>query len=313
MNKRIIVLSLAFVVFLATAFVFLNKADGKHKLFIKLDDGETIVLDSVYNSISDNSISENLSKINLSSVVLRSFDTDSNNINDIKSYVNYLINQEYIDYWQITPSVIRNEYSYGFVEDDSESDDKKVEGFNNYYHTIFRNKNARNLLFNKGLDFVESMCKVYPIDFKMRVQTELDSLLLFTNSIKHMSPDDDFESDNYWKGFILRRHFTDKVPILEIQNSLVQAKNRLKISTNPITYNAYYEINLNNQITIFKSIEGTYISSKTSSKKFILKDSDYIKSIRFLKDLSGDYYQITVSGENEDKKYLLSSGLEPAL
>ena len=91
------------------------------------------------------------------------------------------------------------------------------------------------------------MCRIYPIDFKKRVLIELESLLKFTNTIKFISLNNDIEYEDYWEGFIVRRHFIDNVPVLEIQNSILEAINRIKNMTPTNTFNALYEINVNNQ------------------------------------------------------------------
>jgi hypothetical protein len=137
--------------------------------------------------------------------------------------------------------------------------------------------------------------------------------LKFTNTIKFISFNDEIEFENYWQGFIVRRHFTDNVSIIEIQNSLLEAINKLKASSTNNSFNALYEININNQITLFYSGEGTYVTTFTGEKKFSFKIDEHIKSIRFLRDLSGDYYQITTSNNIGDKRYLLSKSLEPIL
>ena len=72
-----------------------------------------------------------------------------------------------------------------------------------------------------------------------------------------------------------------------------------------------YEINVNNQISVFYSGEGSYISSLNGTKKFTINTNETIKSIRFLKDLSGDYYQITTNYDSGEKRYLISKNLEP--
>ena len=155
------------------------------------------------------------------------------------------------------------------------------------------------------------MCRIYPIDFKKRVLIELESLLKFTNTIKFISLNNDFEYEDYWEGFIVRRHFIDNVPVLEIQNSILEAINRIKNMTPTNTFNALYEINVNNQIAVFYSGEGSYISSLNGTKKFTINTNETIKSIRFLKDLSGDYYQITTTYDSGEKRYLISKNLEP--
>lgn len=190
---------------------------------------------------------------------------------------------------------------------------EKKNGFFDYYHSLFRNKTTRTLLFKKALDFVEAMCKIYPSDFKKRILIELEALLKFTNNIKFISFNDDLEFENYWQGFIVRRHFTDNVPIIEIQNSIIEAINMLKVSNPTNSFNALYEININNQITLFYSGEETYVTTFTGEKKFTFKINESIKSIRFLRDQSGDYYQITSTNDLGDKKYLFSKSLEPML
>ena len=311
--KKILTLFLfASIIIIFSAF-FITRDQGKNKASILLNDGETIQLDSIVSTFSENSIKENLEKINLTSAIIRSFDSDSNNVNDLKLYVGDIFKRELIDYWSVNPPSRLGDPTYVFYLNNGEFDWRKIYGFGDYYHLLFRNKTTRTLLFKKALDFVEIMCNVYPIDFKKRVLIELESLLKFTNTIKFISFNDELEFENYWQGFIVRRHFTDNVPIIEIQNSIIESINKLKASSPTNSFNALYEININNQITLFYSGEGTYVTTFTGEKKFSFKKNEYVKSIRFLRDLSGDYYQITTSNEISDKRYLLSKNLEPIL
>jgi hypothetical protein len=311
--KKILTLFLfASIIIIFSAF-FITRDQGKNKASILLNDGETIQLDSIVSTFSENSIKENLEKINLTSAIIRSFDSDSNNVNDLKLYVGDIFKRELIDYWSVNPPSRLGDPTYVFYLNNGEFDWRKIYGFGDYYHLLFRNKTTRTLLFKKALDFVEIMCNVYPIDFKKRVLIELESLLKFTNTIKFISFNDELEFENYWQGFIVRRHFTDNVPIIEIQNSIIESINKLKASSPTNSFNALYEININNQITLFYSGEGTYVTTFTGEKNFSFKKNEYVKSIRFLRDLSGDYYQITTSNEISDKRYLLSKNLEPIL
>jgi hypothetical protein len=311
-NKITLFVSISLFVILS-AFVVLSKDQGKYKITLVLNDGQTVLLDSILTKFPDNSISENFSSINLSSAILRSFDSDTNNINDFKIYVNDLLINKYVDYWQVTPNSNSrlSDFRYIFEENNSDFNWEKIAGFGYYYHNLFRSKSARTVLFKKALDFIEVMCRIYPIDFKKRVLIELESLLKFTNTIKFISLNNDIEYEDYWEGFIVRRHFIDNVPVLEIQNSILEAINRIKNMTPTNTFNALYEINVNNQIAVFYSGEGSYISSLNGTKKFTINSNETIKSIRFLKDLSGDYYQITTTYDSGEKRYLISKNLEP--
>ncbi len=313
MKKSLIIPILLATLFFFTAFALLNKDQGKNKASIVLNDGETVQLDSIFSKFSENSIIENLEKTNLTSAIIRSFDSDSNNVTDLKLYVGDIFKRELIDYWSVNPPSRLGDPTYVFNLENGEFDWKKINGFSDYYHSLFRNKTTRTLLFRNGLEFVETMCKIYPSDFKKRIITELESLLKFTNNIKFISFNDDLEFENYWQGFIVRRHFTDKVPIIEIQNSIIESINKLKTSSPTNSFNALYEININNQITLLYSGEGTYATTLTGDKKFSFKIDEYVKSIRFLRDLSGDYYQITTSNDIGEKRYLLSKSLEPIL
>lgn len=81
----------------------LNKDQGKIKINLVLNDGKTVQLDSIFSQFSENSLKENLKKANISSAIIRSFDSDSNNVNDLKLFVGDIFNREFIDYWTITP------------------------------------------------------------------------------------------------------------------------------------------------------------------------------------------------------------------
>ena len=83
MKKSSILFLSASIIITFSAF-FLAKDQGKHKTNIIIKDGETVQLDSIFSKFSENSIKENLEKINLTSAIIRSFDSDTNNINDLR-------------------------------------------------------------------------------------------------------------------------------------------------------------------------------------------------------------------------------------
>ena len=135
-NKITLFVSISLFVILS-AFVVLSKDQGKYKITLVLNDGQTVLLDSILTKFPDNSISENFSSINLSSAILRSFDSDTNNINDFKIYVNDLLINKYVDYWQVTPSSNSRLSDFRYIFEENNSD------FNSSQAAVF-SQNSRS-------------------------------------------------------------------------------------------------------------------------------------------------------------------------
>lgn len=281
---------------------------GAKKITVNLNDGELINLDTMIVTSSNENLINKESASKLNSAIIRSFETDSNNVNDLVDYVNYLSKDVNIGYWETKPSVIA--FPHFAFPSGNEFDWKRADGFENYYHTFFKSKTARSFLFNQALDIVVSLCKSYPADFKKKILKELDELLLFSNSLKLIDPSYDANDFNdYWKGFLLRRYYTDNVPISEIQSSIVKAQTKIKLVDVSKQADAMYEININNHITLFYSSEKFSIYSKSSEKEISFGTEVSLKEIKYLKDNFGDYYQLIGFKNSEPIKYLYDKNL----
>lgn len=330
---------IAIVVILATSisanYVFVYKS-GLKKLDYELKDGETLSINSIINPngvkryffitpTEKEALIKKKSVSLLNSAIIRSFDTDSNNVMDIVTYVNHISANRNIDYWNIRPylyyakspnlsfrysNVKPNIYDptseedffntnisdarYAFFNTVTESYDwRKYEGFGNYYHKLFKSKTVRKLLFEQALEIVSSLCNSYPSDFKKSILLELDQLLLFTNSLKNglnISNTDDL--NDYWKGFIYRRYKFDNVPLLEIENSIIAAQSKIRLIDVTKNPDAMFEININNQVTLYYYVDKFVFSSKNSQKEIAFSYENTIDNLKYFKDDKGEYYQL---------------------
>jgi hypothetical protein len=311
------------IILLSATSIFTIK-NGLHKYKYTLADGESLELDPIVNPPrtpfyasliepgkepnKDDLINEK-SFPSLNSAIIRAFETDSNNIYDLITYTNSISANRNVGYWSIIPDARISDPTYAFFDKEGYVW-RKIEGFSNYYHRLFKSKAARTILFNQALDIVVSLCKSYPSDFKNSVLKELEQLLIFTNSLQTISASTDTDDLNdYWKGFIFRRYQLDNVPITEIQTSIINAQTKIKaidVSKRP---DAMYEININDQVTFYYSSEKYVLYSKSSAKEIPFTYETTVQKIKFLKDNTGDYYQLTGTNNSASFTYLYDKNL----
>ena len=318
MKKKYTLTLFAIGLTLLSATTILLEREGVQKFDFVLSDGESLAIDPIINPIKKQDLIVEKSFPTFNSAIIRSFETDSNNVMDFVTYVNCISANRNLGYWSVIPSANGDDsynktvsnYKYAFPLAGPYFDWKKISGFQNYYHNIFKNKTARTILFNQALDIVCSLCESYPSDFKKSILKELDQLLLFTNSLKTISPSTDTDKlNNYWEGFIFRRYKLDNIPITEIQISIVNAQAKIKaidISKQP---DAMYEININNQVTFYYSIEKFIFYSKSSSKEISFSYETSVQNVKYLKDNAGEYYQLKGSKNSIPFTYLYDKNL----
>ena len=140
---------------------------------------------------------------------------------------------------------------------------------------------------------------------------ELDELMLFSNSLTKINQAVNTDNLNdYWKGFIYRRYKFDNVPISEIQASIASAQ--LKIKEIDVTKqpDVMYEININNQIALYYSIENLKIYSKNNQKEIFFNYDYTIQKIKYFKDNTGEYYQLIGLKNETPINFLFNNRLE---
>lgn len=272
---------------------------------ISLKDGETIMMDSLLSKAYNHSELVNKSAAGFEALYLKKMDTDSNQILDLVTYVNSIGGYRNLGYWTISPSqywettddaftVNNPTYSF-FVPNDDSYDWTKIDGFSRYYHTLFRDKTARTLLFDQALESVIVLCKKYPDDFRQRILKELDGLLAFTNTLnaKKVLTDEGIDKlNNYWKGFIYRRFKEDKVPLEEIKTCITTAQTKLKEIATYDQAKSYFGYELNGQISLLYSSEGYKLFSSSSFQEVKFELGKKVEYIKYTKSTSGDSYEI---------------------
>ena len=316
---------------LLSATIIMTKKRGVQKFEFALGDGESLAIDSVINSTKKENLIIAKTLPALNSAIIRSFETDSNNVMDFVTYANYISLNRNLGYWSVLPNIgyNREDWSYqpissdlkqiqqgGFIQNRISDyiyafdlDWKKSNGFSDYYHNIFQNKTARTLLFEQALEILCSLCTSYPSDFKKSILTELNQLLNFTKSLttnKNVDPD---KINDYYQGFIYRRYKTDKVPITEIQNTIIKAQSKIKAIDVSKQHDAMFEININNQVTFFYSSKKFIIYSKSSAKEISFSYETSVQNVKYLKDNVGEYYQLTGSKNAIPFTYLYDKNL----
>jgi len=226
------------------------------------------------------------------SPIIRSLETNDNNASDIIRFVNLSIDNDYLTYLDIldVDGDYLPEESLAFRNISEIPADEKSLYFTNYCRSLFKNSTARKILFDDGLNVVKNYCSIVPNDFRKRVQSELDNLLSFTNTLPTLTYNESKRFEDYWKGFIYRRYFTDKVPIIEIQNNLIRAKKELKALN--LIFDYSYEVFINNEISVFVSQFGFALYSH-SNNKLIRFNNQYLLGLSYFKDENGSFYSIS--------------------
>lgn len=238
------------------------------------------------------------------SAVLRSFNTDKIDDEDLFSYANMVGYERYLGYYSVVPgfgnfyipttsrcpSLLLKSKSQYYAEEYADL-------FKKYYHKLFKNKTTRTILFNTGLESVKTYCKYFPKDFTTAVIKELDRLLIFTTKLGTLtydkySRDVNNQKIDFWEGFIYRRVKTDGVPVSEVRESIIKAQSELKsmdVSNNPDVMN---EININDQVMLYYGTNQYSLKSVSNQKIIHLEPGLVITDIKYLKDRDGEFYQI---------------------
>lgn len=304
---------------LVSASIIFNKNEGLKKFEHKLDDGEALNMAQIIEPNKKEDLFNRKSYPNMNAAVLRSFDNDSNNVNDLVTYANFVSETRNIGYWSVIPFTYYGEtYSNTRISDPSYAfqnqagfDFMKISGFKNYYHTLFRNKVARTILADQAIDFLCTLTKAYPSDFKASIKIELSKLLTYTNTLKPtgVMPNTDKLND-YWKGFILRRVRTDNIPIAEIQSTIIRAQSKIDSVDVKNQADAMFEVTVNNHISILYSIDKFKLISKTSPVELQLGYEVNLENIFYNKDKTGDYYMLSGFQNGKPFSWLFNKNLE---
>lgn len=318
------------IIILTTCFCVLNDNKSFSTIELSLADGEEYVItenidllftpyyddfeNSTYNYLIEKSTFFDVRTLSFqNSVVIRSFETETNNANDFVSWVNRIaigrglgyaniLNQGDLNNEGIEESLITN-FLYATWDPDMVSYNwDKIDNFQSYYHQIFRSKTARKILFDEALNIVKNLCKNVPNDFRRRVVNELDALLEYSKTLPNTSYSEKKVFADYWKGFLYRRYFIDKVPLSEIQSQIAYAKK--EISELILEHEFACELKINKNLVIFLSLGNFKLKSNLNQKEISFKNKQLVK-IKHLADKYSSYYQFMFLDSNGDEVRLL--------
>lgn len=305
-RKFILIMILAFSAAGATMFVLLK--EGKYKFSQTLEDGELLKLSEITNSFRESEaplIPEDVPLPGIKSVVVRSLDTEENSSLDLVRYVNSMASSEFGYWWMgegatVYPlSYSTNGDGYGWIRE-------------TYYHALFQSKPARTLLFNQAVDIVAGLSRTNPPDFRKRVLAKLDALLTFSKGLPSLDLSaEPPEFEDYWTGFIYRRYRYDQVPALEIQNAITIAKGRISAVDVTKQPAGYYQLDINSQVSLLYTFEGVSLHSFSSTREVVYPTSVSLSSIKYLRDGTGDYYQVFGTRDGAEFKELYDKNLAP--
>ena len=307
------------VIICCLLFSFTPETDENSKYVFDLKDGETLLLADVFNNVERKDMIPDLHSIDLNSVIVRSYETEVNSANDFVDYTNHIARNRSLGYWSIVPYTYYGDrysntrissYTYALRNDDNSFDWPCINGFSDYYHSIFRNKVARTFLFNQALSIVQRLCNTYPSDFRTSVLNEISSLIRFSEHVHMISPATDTEKlDNYWQGFILRRHYVDEIPSDEILSALERAFvaiDEIDVSNQP---KAMIEVSINDQLSLYYTQGKLTLSSKDSLNEIEFGYATNISEIKYLVDTSGEYYLLIGTDKSGPFRYLYDKNL----
>jgi hypothetical protein len=314
MRKLNAAIAALFIFIVLSAFFSANFHKGAQELKITMDDGDTYsFLDlnlDLYDNIHDRE-NPDYYTANLffdadtltvpGSGELEQFATGNNNAKDLISYVNRISLGRGLGYRNVydrkgSSDGTITDHRYAFLDSAGYIVWNKTDNFSEYYHSLFKSQLARGLLFNEALGIVHRMTQKYPADFKKRVITEIDSLIVFTKSLKKRVYSENKDFKVYWEGFIYRRYFVDKVPAGEIESALKKARNTLS-AVKPLSDHGH-KVTFNNSFTVYSSA-GVFILASESNKKE-LSFNGAIEQVKYIK---GKGFEITYT----DKKRKLHS------
>ena len=322
---------IAFIIIISTTcFCILNTNKSFTTLELSMADGEEYVIaenidlfftpyyfdfeNDTYNDLIKKSTLFDVRTLSFqNSVVIRSFETETNNANDFVSYVNRIaigrglgytniLNKGDLNYEGREESLITDFlYATGYPDQVSYNWDK-TGNFHTYYHQILQSKTARNILFDEALNIVKNVCKNVPNDFRRRVVNELDALLEYSKTLPNTSYTEKKVFADYWKGFLYRRYFIDKVPLSEIQSQIAYAKKEL--SELILEHEFACELKINKDLVIFLSLGNFKVKSNLNQKEIPFKNKQLVK-IKHLADKISSYYQLMLLDSNGDEIRLL--------
>lgn len=309
--KKSLLLSILILIF--ASFISTQK-NGLIQMDFTLKDGEYMNLSSYTVWYSNEDLIKNQDFPNLKTAIMRSFETEANKIEDFVLYANSIAKNRNLSYFSLEPWAVYGDNientrisDFIYAVGPGEKADEKADGFNRFYHQIFQNKTARTILFNQLTEILVTLCQRYPKDFKILILNELSQLSKFTNSLKNLPSTTNTDNlRNYWEGFIFRRNVIDHIPIAEIQVSLTTAINKISAINIENQPDSYYQVNINNTISIYYSRTSTVLFSKKTNKEIVFK-SFHINGIKYLIDDNGEYYKLFGFSNGKTKTLLYDS------
>ena len=304
--KPIILILLITIMFLLASFCYLER----NKKNITIKNGEKIemskILDSQYSEYYTEKIYDFDNFTN--SAILNALSEENNDVQNLTSYLGWKIDNLGLGYFNYLDNGDLSTFNGGWQLNFNYPQSTQ------FYQTIFNNKPAREFLFYESLDMLKKLCKNSPQDFHNDLLIEVDNLLLFVKQLKINSNIKLPKYPPYFKGFILRRIKTNKVPISEIEAYLnLLKKELLSIKGQLPIEKSYCNLNVNNEIEIIIGRNTTTLKSKFSKNTLQLKKNEDIKELYYFEDDKNSIYKIIcerIIKDNNQPPYLNESKSE---
>lgn len=183
-----------------------------------------------------------------------------------------------------------------------------------YYHDLIKVKEIRDFGYKLLTRLLVDYCNYYPKDFTTNVQAIVDEALAFVQDMPNHQYKIDYdkwgngtifvdgnELDSDFgftvKGFILRRIYTDEVPVSEIKNFLTSLSARLKSIDKQNKSEILFKVLINNEMSFCYGVLGPFFYAERTRKKiYPLQDKHDLKlsdpKLYYTSGSDGSYYKI---------------------
>lgn len=246
----------------------------------------------------------------LTGIAVKSIIGNSIKPSDLMFALNGFLHRSDVNYWYIIPGNAGNTSSIW------NHDYTKTTLVWDAFHNLVQNPATRASLTQNAISAIVKLCSLFPQDFTDRVVSEARQLISICPEIKTVNLNA-FDSENYsfWVGFLVRRHFTDGVPVSEMETALKTLIAKLQSPNSPQKPSTFYSYSVNNSIAIdWKQSQLQIRKPGSTSIKSLSFGITELKKITCLKDSTGTYYLLEFfewyGGQWVEKKTLFSDKLE---
>ena len=179
-----------------------------------------------------------------------------------------------------------------------------------YYHSLVRLKDVRDVLYGIASDMLVDLCKYFPKDFKTEVLSELREIqntIQVCKKHRYECVDGELHVDGVvnnevtygLEGFVARRICLDGIPVSEMEQYVSSLLKRLESVNTDGNADVLSEVTINNELSYCVGIEGLFLFSEKNKKKTLLFDDEWYsrtpsigQKVFYTKGPDGGFYKI---------------------